>query len=72
MMLDDYQRKYNKLAQDRTNVAWGNSIRETKGRQDCRIMLLNVNGIQHTNDYTKLFEIGEELVYNDVDIVCMV
>ena len=29
MTLDDYQRKYNKIAPERTNVAWGNSILST-------------------------------------------
>ena len=72
MTLDKYQRKFNKLAPERINVSWGNTLSEMKGRLDCRILFLNVNGIQHTNDYAKLFEIGEELVYNDVDITCMV
>ena len=71
MTLDDYQRKYNKIEQGKINAPWGNTIQETKGRLDCRILFLNVNGLQKANEYAKLFEIGEEAVYNDVDIIGM-
>ena len=71
MTLDNYQRKYNTISPDKINVSWGNSLRETKGRLDCQILFLNINGIQQTNDFEKMFEIGEELVYNDVDMTCL-
>jgi hypothetical protein len=70
--LPGYQRKYSPISDNKTNIPWGNHLSETKGRTHCRILFLNVNGLTSKNNYAKLFEIGEESVYNDIDIVCLV
>jgi exonuclease III len=70
--LPGYQRKFTKIPDNKSNISWGNHLSETKGRTHCRILFINVNGLNHKNNYAKLFEIGEEAVYNDIDIVCMV
>jgi hypothetical protein len=70
--LPGYQRKYHTVPEDKPNISWANHLSETKGRLHCRIMFLNVNGLRHKDNYAKLFEIGEESVYNNIDIICLV
>jgi exonuclease III len=61
-----------KIPEEKPNLPWGDDISEPKMEPHCRILLLNVNGISHRENYAKIFELGEQSIDYDIDILCLV